>query len=262
MQFHQSYGYEDFVQGIRPVTDGEGRLHYRVMPGIFLQHCDRARANPDKRFVLIIDEINRGNLSRIFGELLMLLEYREKRVRLPYSAGDGTAASGPTHLEIPPNLYIVGTMNSTDRSLSMIDYALRRRFYFYRLMPVVDGQATTLDRWMVAREFSAADRERVVRYFIRINGEIGERLSADFQIGHSYFMTDDIATTVGLNRVWKRALKPLLEEYFHTARGLDEVIASLAPETMRPVRVVTNPIDDPGDPNDPIEAGGLSAHDA
>ncbi len=93
VQFHQSYGYEDFVQGIRPVTDGEGRLQYRVMPGIFLQHCERARANPDKRFVLIIDEINRGNLSRIFGELLMLLEYRDKKVRLPYAAGDGAGGA-------------------------------------------------------------------------------------------------------------------------------------------------------------------------
>ncbi len=256
VQFHQSYGYEDFVQGIRPVTDGEGRLQYRVMSGIFLRHCDRARANPDKRFVLIIDEINRGNLSRIFGELLMLLEYREKRVRLPYAAGDDPTEQ--THLQIPPNLYLIGTMNSTDRSLSMIDYALRRRFFFYRLLPVVDGQATTLERWMAAKGFDAADRERVVGYFVRINGEIGERLSADFQIGHSYFMVDDIATAAGMNRVWRRALKPLLEEYFHTARGLDGVIAALAPETMRPVRVVTSPF---GDPDDPIQAGGLSAHE-
>ena len=136
---------------------GEGRLQYQVMPGIFLQHCERARANPDKRFVLIIDEINRGNLSRIFGELLMLLEYRDKKVRLPYAAGDGAAEQ--SHLQIPPNLYLIGTMNSTDRSLAMIDYALRRRFFFYRLLPVVDGQASVLERWLAGQDFTGFPAE-------------------------------------------------------------------------------------------------------
>jgi 5-methylcytosine-specific restriction protein B len=198
------------------------------MPGIFLQLCERAKANPDKRFVLIIDEINRGNLSRIFGELLMLLEYRDKRVRLPYSTGDGT--SGPTHLAIPPNLYLIGTMNSTDRSLAMIDYALRRRFFFYRLLPVVDGKAAVLERWLAGKGFAEVDQRRVLSYFVSMNARISESLSSDFQIGHSYFMADDIVEEAGLRRVWRHALKPLLEEYFHTARGLEQVIAELAPD--------------------------------
>ena len=232
VQFHQSYGYEDFVQGIRPVTDEEGRLQYRVMPGIFLQLCERAKANPDKPFVLIIDEINRGNLSRIFGELLMLLEYREKRVRLPYAAGDGN--SDLTYIEIPSNLYLIGTMNSTDRSLAMIDYALRRRFFFYRLLPLVDGRAPVLERWLASKQdFGEADRRRVLTYFIKINERVSEQLSADFQIGHSYFMVDDIVEASGLGRVWRHALRPLLEEYFHTARGLEQIVAELAPEFGR-----------------------------
>jgi 5-methylcytosine-specific restriction enzyme B len=98
VQFHQSYGYEDFVQGIRPETNSEGQLVYRVRDGIFLDMVERALANPEERFVLIIDEINRGNLSRIFGELLLLLEYRGQRVRLPYGSGDAA------YLTIPENL--------------------------------------------------------------------------------------------------------------------------------------------------------------
>lgn len=243
VQFHQSYGYEDFVQGIRPVTDGEGRLQYRVMPGIFLQHCERARVNPDKRFVLIIDEINRGNLSRTFGELLMLLEYRDKKVRLPYAAGDGAAEQ--SHLQIPPNLYLIGTMNSTDRSLAMIDYALRRRFYFYRLLPVVNGRATVLERWLAGQDFTTEQQAHVLAYFVWINQEIGKQLSVDFQIGHSYFMVPDIAEQSGLDRVWRRALRPLLEEYFHTARGMDEIIAALAPPSSPPPAPIPEDLIDP-----------------
>ncbi len=228
VQFHQSYGYEDFVQGIRPVTDGSGNLQYRVVPGIFLQMCDRSRKNSDQKFVLIIDEINRGNLSRIFGELLMLLEYRDKRVRLPYAPADSSDESG--YISIPKNLYLIGTMNSTDRSLAMIDYALRRRFYFYRLMPVEGGSAPVLSRWLNNKStYSSAERKIVLDYFLSINTAISQRLSPDFQIGHSYFMVDDINTPAGLNRVWQRSLKPLLEEYFHSHRDADSLISPLAP---------------------------------
>lgn len=229
VQFHQSYGYEDFVQGIRPVTDEQGRLQYRVTPGIFLQLCERARANPEKTFVLIIDEINRGNLSRIFGELLMLLEYRDRRVRLPYSTGEQ-----PSFLQIPPNLYLIGTMNSTDRSLAMIDYALRRRFYFYRLQPVVDGQASVLARWLERQPaFTPVERHSVLRYFIELNERISRQLTADFQVGHSYFMDPAINRPEMLERVWKHALRPLLEEYFHASRARRDEIESYAPTELR-----------------------------
>lgn len=142
VQFHQSYGYEDFVQGIRPETNDEDQLVYRVRDGIFLTLCERAKANPEKPFVLIIDEINRGNISRIFGELLLLLEYRGMSVRLPYGTEDQAT------LTIPENLYIIGTMNTADRSLAQIDYALRRRFYFVRFMPVEDGRAEVFGNWL------------------------------------------------------------------------------------------------------------------
>ncbi|MBA2277453.1 MAG: AAA family ATPase, partial [Chloroflexia bacterium] len=215
VQFHQSYGYEDFVQGIRPETDRDGHLRYRVRDGIFMRLCGLAAQQLDRRFVLIIDEINRGNVARIFGELLLLLEYRDKRARLPYASPD---AGDDACLAIPDNLYLIGTMNSTDRSLSQIDYALRRRFYFRRFLPVEDGRAPVLDGWPRSRKVGDADRARVVALFVELNRRVQEQLSPDFQIGHSYFMVPDIATDAGIDRVWRRAIRPLLEEYFHSYR--------------------------------------------
>lgn len=225
VQFHQSYGYEDFVQGIRPVTDGDGRLHYRVLPGVFTRFCLRARANPNQTFVFIIDEINRGNLSRIFGELLMLLEYRDERIRLPYAMAD--AADEDAYLTIPENLLVIGTMNSTDRSLAMIDYALRRRFLFYRMMPVTGGKASVLHGWLERNGHSAASQVAVHDRFVRLNETISAQLGPDYQIGHSYFMRDGIDRIDVMSRVWDRALGPLLHEYFHTRRDSETVIDGL-----------------------------------
>jgi 5-methylcytosine-specific restriction protein B len=228
VQFHQSYGYEDFVQGIRPDTTSGGSLVYTVVPGIFTRLCARAAANPGQEFVLIVDEINRGNVSRIFGELLMLLEYRDKRVRLPYSAGDGPDA----YLSIPPNLFLIGTMNSTDRSLALIDYALRRRFYFYRLLPMRDGRAPVLETWLARQEIPEADRVRLLRLFLVLNRRVEERLSPEFQVGHSYFMRGDIQTEAVLGRVWRHAVLPLLEEYLHGARDRQQELAEFALERL------------------------------
>ena len=226
VQFHQSYGYEDFVQGIRPVTV-DGQLQYRVVPGVFTRLCRTAAENPDKDFVLIIDEINRGNLSRIFGELLLLLEYRDRRVRLPYgSEADGTDSDD--YLRITDNLLLIGTMNSTDRSLALIDYALRRRFYFHRLLPVTDGEATVFRSWLAAKsDMSAADRHRLHGLFVALNQRIEDHLTADFQVGHSYFMRDTIHTRAGLERVWSRAVWPLLTEYFHGSLTGQQALAGL-----------------------------------
>jgi MoxR-like ATPase len=233
LQFHQSYGYEDFVQGIRPVTDEEGRLQYHVLPGTFMRLCELAARNPEQRFVLIIDEINRGNLSRIFGELLLLLEYRNERVRLPYGAVTGSTE--PAYLSIPENLYLIGTMNSTDRSLALIDYALRRRFYFYQFLPVVDGRAPVLEAWLAKQGMVDTDRERVLQLFIALNHRVQHELSPDFQVGHSYFMTGDIGTEAGRERVWRYALRPLLAEYFHNLRDAAEVLAGFEPSRLLPV---------------------------
>ncbi|HRA49361.1 MAG TPA: AAA family ATPase, partial [Thermomicrobiales bacterium] len=216
VQFHQSYGYEDFVQGIRPTTAEGGGLSYNVQPGIFLTLCQRAREHPDLPYVLIIDEINRGNISRIFGELLMLLEYRDKKIRLPYGACAGFEDG---LLSIPDNLLIIGTMNSTDRSLAVIDYALRRRFYFYRLMPVVDGQAPTLRRWLEQQAFAPEEQGNIHQLFVAMNQALAKHgLPPDFQIGHSYFMRSDINTDVGRQRLWQWAIIPLIREYFHNAK--------------------------------------------
>jgi MoxR-like ATPase len=244
VQFHQSYGYEDFVQGIRPRTNEHGQLIYQVEKGIFLEMCERAIANSGKPFVLIIDEINRGNLSRIFGELLLLVEYRGMSVRLPY--GDDT------RLTIPENLHIIGTMNTTDRSLAQIDYALRRRFYFVRFMPVEDGRAYVFENWLNQQgRMSDADRSRLLTMFIDLNEGIREYLNTDdLQVGHSYFMTDTIETEAGFQRVWSRAVEPLMNEYLHHHRDRDEILAALTPAELIPVTVGSiledeAPVDDP-----------------
>lgn len=227
VQFHQSYGYEDFVAGIRPVTSENGTLTYETRPGVFIEMCHRAARYPHETFVLIIDEINRGNLSRIFGELLYGLEYRAQPVRMQYPMllGDETVQ----HLKIPDNLYLIGTMNSTDRSLAMIDYALRRRFYFWRLLPVVGGTAPVLERWLDAQSLDPATRARVLSSFIALNQQIGQRLGPDYQIGHSYLMLNDgqLGDPDALDRVWRHALEPLLREYFHTRHDAETQITAL-----------------------------------
>ncbi len=233
VQFHQSYGYEDFVQGIRPETSG-GQLTYHVQPGIFLEMCERAESRPDETFVLIIDEINRGNLSRIFGELLMALEYRDKPVRLANTWLDAMGTSR-SHLRIPDNLFLIGTMNSTDRSLAMIDYALRRRFYFYPLRPVVGTTAPVLERWLQQSGIPPAEQHQLLAYFIDINRKISNALTDDYQIGHSYFMREQITTDAELRQVWEFALKPLLHEYFHTVRGGADRVEEFAPWQLRAI---------------------------
>ena len=205
VQFHQSYGYEDFVQGIRPETNTQGQLTYNVRDGIFLEFCRRAADKPKAKFVLLIYEINRGNISRIFGELILLLEYRDKRARLPYATG-----ANP-YLTIPKNLYIIGTMNSADRSLAQVDYALRRRFYFVRFMPVENGQAVVLDRWLRAQELHVTTRQHVLARFVALNERVSAHLSQDYQIGHSFFMHPKVGVPEGFDRIWTRAIHPLLE---------------------------------------------------
>jgi len=176
--------------------------------------------------VIIVDEINRGNVSRILGELLFLLEYRDKQVALPYSRPEDPKFS------IPGNVYVLGTMNTTDRSLAQIDYALRRRFYFYRMTPVVAGAAPVLQRWLEKQNLSQEDREQVLQLFVNLNERVRLHLGEQFEVGHSYFMVPDIASDAGQRRVWSRAIKPLLEEYFYNWRDRDKVLAEFQIERL------------------------------
>ena len=215
LQFHQSYSYEDFIQGIRPISDPSGQLRYEVRDGIFMRFCEAARQSSEP-FVLIIDEINRGNVARIFGELLLLLEYRDKKVTLPYAEASTPAFS------IPDNLLIIGTMNTADRSLAQIDYALRRRFYFYPLVPMLNGDAPVLRLWLDKQEMTEQERQRVLQLFVLLNTQINEKLGEQFQVGHSYFMKSDIGKQAGLEREWRWAIFPLVQEYFFTRRDQAE----------------------------------------
>jgi 5-methylcytosine-specific restriction protein B len=233
VQFHQSYGYEDFVQGIRPETTAKGQLEYHVKPGIFKAFCDEARKAKEP-FVAIIDEINRGNISRIFGELLFLLEYRDKEIPLPYDR---------QMFSIPENVYLIGTMNTTDRSLAQIDYALRRRFYFYRLSPMTNGRAWVLEKALIKREIAPEARIRILALFVALNAQIQERLGDNFQVGHSHFMRDDIGNDEVLAQVWNRSVLPLLEEYFYNSRDRSSVLSEFAINKLLNSRVgqISNP---------------------
>lgn len=224
VQFHETYGYEDFFQGIKPVLlDAQGRpvtsdtntkvesMVYQNVNGIFHELCHEAQKedNKDKRFVLIIDEINRGKMSRIFGELLYLLEYRDEQILL---------ASGES-FSIPKNVYLIGTMNTADRSIALVDYALRRRFKFVSLRPWENGDAPVLRRWLETNRVSNGDE--IVALFCKLNERISE-INEHLVVGHSYFMLPELAQDNSpsgpypahrLEEIWQFSIMPLLAEY-------------------------------------------------
>ena len=211
VQFHQSYAYEDFVQGYRPTDDGG----FTLKDGVFHRFCERARANSDTPHVFIIDEINRGNLSRIFGELLMLIEADKRSedyaVALTYSDG---------RFHVPDNVHILGMMNTADRSLALVDYALRRRFAFETLEPAygTDYGRTAFERYLAAE---GADRSLARRICDRMR-KLNRRIAADnelgpgFRIGHSYFVPSDgdQPSDDWYTRIVETQIAPLLREYW------------------------------------------------
>ena len=225
VQFHQSYAYEDFIQGYRPSEDGG----FERRDGVFLSFCREAAANPDQRYVFIIDEVNRGNLSKIFGELLMLIEADK---RDPEYAVPLTYAPETEPFHVPANLYLIGMMNTADRSLAMVDYALRRRFSFHRLEPAFGTEqfrnhlnAVGVDDALVGR---------IVRRFSALNERIREdrrNLGPGFEIGHSFFCPGD--DDDGFDESWYQAIvrqeiEPLLREYwFDRADHVDGEIQKL-----------------------------------
>ncbi len=191
VQFHPEYAYEDFIQGIRPQTRSDGGLEYPSVPGRFLEFCREGRYR-DGCCVLIVDEINRANLSRVFGELMYLLEYRDREVPL---AGGGS-------LSIPKNVRLIGTMNTADRSIILADHALRRRFAFLKLYPDYE----VLRRYHEQTGFPV---DGLIAVLTRLNQEIGD---PHHEVGITFFLHEDLGEQI--EDVWQMEIEPYLEEYF------------------------------------------------
>jgi 5-methylcytosine-specific restriction enzyme B len=219
VQFHPAYSYEDFFEGYRPKLDGANGVEYELRAGPLLRIADAARANPERPYLLIIDEINRGNIAKIFGELYFLLEYRERGIKLQYSP--------EVNFSLPENLYVIGTMNTADRSIALVDSALRRRFYFFPFLPNVEPLRGVLRRWLSHQgyDLEAADYLEVLNAVLEQSGGDDE-----FAVGASYFITRNGAPDV--ERVWRYAIAPLLEERFYGARKPAEIQRAYSPEAI------------------------------
>lgn len=202
VQFHPSYTYEDFFEGYRPVPGGAGKVDFAIKSGPLRRIADAAAAAPSIPHVLIIDEINRANLAKVFGELYFLLEYRDQPISLQYSDMEFT---------LPENLYIIGTMNTADRSIALVDAAMRRRFYFVEMSPAVAPVSEMLSRWLAARGLP----DEPARLLAELNSRLGD---PDAAIGPSYLMTEHILKPGRLERIWTHGIMPLLEERFYGNR--------------------------------------------
>ncbi|ACU84411.1 GTPase subunit of restriction endonuclease [Brachybacterium faecium DSM 4810] len=216
VQFHPAYSYEDFFEGYRP-QEGGG---FTLKPGPLRKVVSQAKENPQDAHVLIIDEINRGNLAKVFGELYFLLEYRTENVELLYADEE---------FNLPENVFIIGTMNTADRSIALVDAAMRRRFSFLPLHPSEEPTNRILRSWL-----SAEGRPRRVADLL---DELNRRIDdPDFKIGPSYFMRSAVHREGGLERTWRTSILPLLEEHHfgemdaravRTRYGLEAVSAAV-----------------------------------
>ena len=199
--FHQSFSYEDFVEGIRPKLEGDDGIGYELRLGVFKQIANAAGADPERRYVLIIDEINRGNIPKIFGELITLIEDSrrlgepdETTLILPYSNED---------FGVPKNLYIIGTMNTADRSILLLDTALRRRFNFIEMMPDPKHE-------LISGDVGEVDARKMLK---AMNERISLLLDREHQIGHTYLFK--VTNLKSLSDKFRNAIFPLLQEYFY-----------------------------------------------
>lgn len=216
VQFHPAYTYEDFFEGFRPARQGSLELR----PGPLRLLADRATEEPEKSFFLVIDEMNRGNLARIFGELYFLLEYREESVNLMYSKELFT---------LPPNVYILATMNNVDRSVAPVDLAMRRRFAFVILDPSSVPTSEVLTRWSTRQGINPFP----ALVWHELNGRIAQFDTTKF-LGPSYFLTSDAVSVDGLQEIWESEVIPQLVESFDGDKSfvqeqfaLDDVLASI-----------------------------------
>lgn len=200
VQFHPSYAYEDFVEGYRPVGEGGA---FELEPGPLKRIASEALSNPDETHLLIIDEINRGNVAKVFGELYFLLEYRDRELDLQYSREP---------FSLPENLFFIGTMNTADRSIALMDAALRRRFHFVGFFPDREPIEGLLRRWLSRH---APDLEWVAEVVDEANRRLAEPHSA---IGPSHFMRKDLSRD-WVERIWEHSILPYLEERFFGESG-------------------------------------------
>lgn len=210
--FHQAYGYEEFIGGIRPESDENGNISYPVKPGTFVTFCERAKEKPSNKYVFIIDEINRGNVAKIFGELITLIEESRRigepegtRVLIPGFEKDPVGHEGAFAYErnfgVPNNVYILGTMNTADRSLAKLDVALRRRFDFDEVMP---------DWNLLLDNVEGVNLRELLRV---MNKRIQFLVDREHQIGHAWLM--GVTDLQSLSSVFRRKIIPLLQEYFY-----------------------------------------------
>jgi 5-methylcytosine-specific restriction enzyme B len=208
VQFHQSYSYEDFIMGYRPTKDG-----FELTPGPFYEFCKKAQDDNERDYFFIIDEINRGNLSKIFGELLMLIENdkRGEKLRLLYSN---------EQFAVPKNVHIIGMMNTADRSLAIIDYALRRRFAFFDLEPAFDSEGfkAMMTESAHPKYYALVEKIMALNEFISSDETLGE----GFRIGHSYLCLKDDVSDELLRAVIEYEILPLLNEYWFDERSIVE----------------------------------------
>lgn len=214
VQFHPSYAYEDFVQGYRPVLDDEGRPGFRLRNGPLVEMAELAQSDLDRSYFLVIDEINRGNLAKVFGELYFLLEYRDEAIRLQYSDELFT---------LPKNLYIIGTMNTADRSIALVDLALRRRFHFVEFHPGRPPINDLLTNWLAD---NATEMQWVAGLVDRANEKLDNREAA---VGPSYFMKPGLDTDQ-VKLIWEHSVLPYIEEQIYGER---DRLAEFGFDTLR-----------------------------
>ena len=233
VQLHPSYAYEDFIEGYRP-TLAEGQPTFELKSGPLLAAAESARAEPHLKHFLVIDEINRGNVAKVFGELYFLLEYRKRELRLQYSN---------TPFSLPENLYIIGTMNTADRSIAMVDLALRRRFHFVEFHPDKPPINDLLRSWLA--EHGDAETTWVADVVDRANEQLREDRHA--AIGPSHFLKEDLSEA-DVERIWKHSVLPYIEERLIGSRDrMSEFELSVLRAKAAPAPAATESSDEPAD---------------
>lgn len=201
IQFHPSFSYEDFFEGYRPKISSDGKaMIFEKQPGPLRRIAEKAAANPDQKFILIIDEINRGNLAKVFGELYFLLEYRDESIELLYSNGE--------KFKLPDNLFVLGTMNTADKSIANLDSAIRRRFQFVALIPTESPCSEILEKWLAKKSLPATS----AKILARLNSKLSDH---NLAIGPAYFMKSQTQSITDLEKIWRFSILPLLEDHFY-----------------------------------------------